>query len=89
MADKVVLGPRPKIGPSRHMKGNHMSNIPNDSSGPEDFRSASYVFGSRVETGLEGAIAAKPLQLHNGSHQLCMPTARYLDMTLGLVSGVT
>ena len=85
----VVPEPRPKIGPSRHIKGNHMSNIPNDSSGPEDFRSASYFFGSRVENGFEGAIAANPLQLHRGSHQLCMPTARYPDMTVGLVSGIT
>ena len=33
--------PRPKIGPSQHVEAKLMSNIPNDSSGPEDFRSAS------------------------------------------------
>ena len=89
MAEKVVPGPRAEIGPSRNIEGNHMSNIPNDSSGPDDFRSASNFFGSRVENDLEGAIAANPLQLHRGSYQVCMPTARYLDMTVGLVSGIT
>ena len=88
MGDKVVPGPRIKIGQSRHVKGNHMSNLPNDSSGPEDFRSAGFFFDSRAENGLEKAIAANPLQLHGGSHQLCMPTARYVDMTMGLVSGI-
>ena len=56
----LVPGPRPKIGPSRHIEGNLMSNIPNESSGPEDFRSASNFFGSRVENGLKGAYCSKP-----------------------------
>ena len=47
--------------------------------GPKNFRSASNFFG----------IAANPLQLDRGSHQLCMLTARYLDMTVGLYSGIT
>ena len=46
---------------------------------PKNFRSASNFFG----------IAANPLQLDRGSHQLCMLTARYLDMTVGLYSGIT
>ena len=56
----LVPGPRPKIGPSRHIEGNLMSNIPNESSGPEDFRSASNFFGSRVENGLKGAYCSEP-----------------------------
>lgn len=56
----IVPGPRPKIGPSRHIEGNLLSNIPNESSGPEDFRSASNFFGKRVENGLKGAYCSKP-----------------------------
>ena len=41
----LVPGPRPKIGPSRHIEANRMSNIPNESSGPEDFRSVGILFG--------------------------------------------
>ena len=41
----VVPGPRPKIGPSRHIEANLLSNIPNESSGPEDFRSAGNFYG--------------------------------------------
>ena len=56
----IVPGPRPKIGPSQHIEGNLLSKIPNESSGPEDFRSASNFFGSRVENGLKGAYCSKP-----------------------------
>ena len=56
----LVPGPRPKIDPSRHIEGNLLSNIPNESSGPENFRSASNFFGSRVENGLKGAYCSEP-----------------------------
>ena len=44
-AQQIVPGPRPKIGPSQHIEANLLSNIPNESSGPEDFRSAGNFYG--------------------------------------------
>ena len=38
-------------------------NIPNESSGPEDFRSVGNFCGKRVENGLKGGIAANPCNL--------------------------
>ena len=51
----IVPGPRPKIGPSRHIEGNLLSNIPNESYRPADCRTASNFFGPRVESGVKGA----------------------------------
>ena len=55
-----VPGPMPKIGPYRHIEGNLMSNIINESSEPEDYRSLSSFFASKVETGLNWACCSEP-----------------------------